>query len=124
MNRFVPLSVFFLQLDGEDGDDDDGQKKVTGFAEKGAKDPKSIAPSKKPIGKVNFAGDEDGQVKAMKGPRPRAKARKEPPRKEEMTTTANVATYAVPIGDGKPLRRMPAKDRKRWMDRMSKYIKT
>lgn len=74
--QFVPLSVFFLQMDGEDvegdGDEKDG-KSIAGFVEKGAK---PNVP-KKPIGKVSFDKDTTNQIVATKGPRPKAKQRKE-----------------------------------------------
>ncbi len=72
--QFVPLSVFFLQMDGEDAEDGEpGAKSVTGYVEKG----KKPDVPKKPIGKVSFDKDTANQTRAMKGPRPKAKERKE-----------------------------------------------
>ena len=111
--QFVPLSVFFLQLDGEEEGETD-EKQVTGDAEKSKEKPKET------LGKVHFDGGERNQVKALKGPR--AKVRKKS--MGEMTVTANVAAYPVPIG--KPLRRTPMGPRRRaqWMERLAPLMRT
>lgn len=63
--QFVPLSVFFLQIQGEEGGEDEGEQ-VTGLADKKAK-------PKKGLGQLTFPDNEKAQTRAMKGPRPKPK---------------------------------------------------
>lgn len=67
-SKFVPLSVFFLQLSGEEEEEGDG-KQVKGYAEKGVKNDEKL-------GTMHFGGTEKSQTRATKGPRPKAKKRK------------------------------------------------
>ena len=94
--QFVPLSVFFLQLDGEEVDDgsDDGTKK----------------PKKRPgkLGDMNFDKNTTNATTATQGSMSKPKQRK-----EEDTMSANAAPFPVPIG--KPIRRT-----KRWIERLSR----
>ncbi len=123
--NFVPLSVFFLQLTGEEEDNGEGEgpPKVRGFRVK-----RDGEDEKKTIGKINFDSDEKSQTTAMKGPRPKARPKKPLSIKkndggdvgESMTTTANVATLPRPIGS--PIRRLDPKRKKRWMEGLSKLM--
>jgi hypothetical protein len=97
--QFVPLSVFFLQLDGEEVDDG---------SEEDPKKPKKKRPGK--LGDMNFDKDTANATTATQGAMPKPKQRK-----EEDTMSANAAPFPVPIGSGKPIRRT-----KRWIERLSK----
>lgn|GEM_PF-6443884 len=62
--KFVPLSVFFLQMQG-DAEDEDQQ--VTGMADKDDR------PQKKGLGQASFSGSERNQTRGLKGARPKGK---------------------------------------------------
>ena len=124
---FVPLSVFFLQLDGDDPDSEEGEeakptdpKRVLGYREKEAD--KGQEKVRQKLGPIHFDSAEKGQIVATKGPRPKPK--KPIPRQEwrvamaEDTMAANIATLPRPIG--RPVRQLDPKERRRWMERMSK----
>ncbi len=117
---FVPLSVFFLQLAGQEEEDDaEGNPKVKAFRVKRDGEDKE-----KKLGPINFDSDEKSQTRAMKGPRPKARPKNPLPKKSgdfgEAMTTANVATVPRPIGQ--PLRRLDPKRKKRWMEGLSKLM--
>jgi hypothetical protein len=73
-SKFVPLSVFFLQLAGEDGEE--GEEGIQGYVEKG-KAQKAKTAGDKPLGPMHFDASEKHRTTALKGPRPKAKPRKD-----------------------------------------------
>lgn len=115
--NFVPLSVFFLQLTGEDGEEDE-RPKVKGFRVKAdGEDDKN-----KPLGPIHFDNAEKGVTRGAKGPRPKARPKKPIGNdvEEGMTTTANVPTPAKPIG--RPIRRLEPKRKKQWMEGLTRLM--
>jgi len=85
-SKFVPLSVFFLQLAGEDGQDGEGQ--IQGYVEKD-KAKRAKTAGDKPLGPMHFDASEKHRTTALKGPRPKAKPRKDLGEAEQFTGTAS-----------------------------------
>jgi hypothetical protein len=127
---YVPLSVFFLQIadqEGEETDSNDGSPRtVTGYIRKGQK-----KKDNRPLGNINFSDDTKAQTRALKSPikpKPATESAPGAPVKAGATHatigatgSGNIPAVVRPIG--KPIRRMSDKDRKGWMDRLAKQAK-
>lgn len=85
-HKYLPLSVFFLQMGGDGGkDDENDDAKVMGVMDRQKGDVKRGI---KKLGPMHFDADTTASVIAGQGPRPKAKKRKPVPVKEAVGGTS------------------------------------